>query len=194
MKTTGLRQLHRWLLLITTTAVWGCADQLPAGPDLPGALGAPDSAAFARQPELGTCDSLRVPEHNTLAAHVFASGVQIYKWTGTSWSFVAPQATLFADEGNHGEIGVHYAGPTLESTSGSTVVGAVSKRCVADAASIPWLLLQAVSTNGPGIFAHVTFIQRLNTVGGNAPASPGMIVGETANVPYTAEYYFYRPK
>jgi len=39
-----------------------------------------------------------------------------------------------------------------------------------------------------------TFIQRINTVGGNAPAAPGTVVGEEANVPYTAEYLFYRAK
>jgi hypothetical protein len=29
-------------------------------------------------------------------------------------------------------------------------------------------------------------------VGGIAPATAGTFVGETVNVPYTAEYYFYR--
>lgn len=194
MTRMGLRQLQRWLVVLTTTAVWGCADQLPAGPSLPGALGAPDSAAFARSPDLGGCDSLRVAESNQLTLHAFASGVQIYKWNGTSWTFIAPQATLFAGAGNNGVLGTHYAGPTWESTSGSKVVAAVAKRCPADASSIPWLLLQGVSSTGPGIFEGVTFVQRLNTVGGNAPANPGTSMGETANVPYTAEYYFYRAK
>ena len=35
-------------------------------------------------------------------------------------------------------------------------------------------------------------IQRLNTVGGTMPATPGTTVGEIARVPYTAEYYFYK--
>lgn len=47
-------------------------------------------------------------------------------------------------------------------------------------------------TEGPGIFHRVTFIQRVNTVGGNAPADPGNVPGEVARVPYTTEYYFYR--
>jgi len=38
----------------------------------------------------------------------------------------------------------------------------------------------------------VTQIQRVNTVGGNAPANPGSVTGEEARVPYTAEYFFYR--
>jgi len=190
----GLRQLQRWLVVLTATAVWGCDDQMPAGPSVSGALGAPDAAAFSRSPDLGSCDSLRPPESSQLALHVFASGVQIYNWNGASWTFIAPQATLYADAERHGTLGTHFAGPTWESTSGSKVVAAAVKRCPADASSIPWLLLQAVSSTGPGIFERVTFVQRLNTVGGNAPASPGTTVGETANVPYTAEYYFYRAK
>jgi hypothetical protein len=37
-----------------------------------------------------------------------------------------------------------------------------------------------------------TFIQRVNTVGGKAPADPGDFEGEVVRVPYAAEYYFYR--
>jgi hypothetical protein len=61
---------------------------------------------------------------------------------------------------------------------------------VADA--IPWLLLRAVSTEGPGIFERTTFIQRVNTMGGAAPATAPTQAGQEARVPYTAEYYFYR--
>lgn len=53
-------------------------------------------------------------------------------------------------------------------------------------------MLKAVSSDGPGIFDGVTFIQRLNTVGGVAPAEPGDFVGELARVPYAADYVFYR--
>jgi hypothetical protein len=38
----------------------------------------------------------------------------------------------------------------------------------------------------------VTFIQRVNTVGGKAPSHSGDSVGEVVRVPYTAEYFFYR--
>jgi hypothetical protein len=105
---------------------------------------------------------------------------------------VAPEAVLFADAGGHGVVGIHYGGPTWESNSGGTVVGTVLERCTPDPDAIPWLLLEAVSTEGPGIFARVTFIQRVNTVGGNAPTAAGDFVGEVVEVPYTAEYYFYR--
>lgn len=35
-------------------------------------------------------------------------------------------------------------------------------------------------------------VQRVNTLGGTAPAGAGSFVGDEARVPYTAEYYFYR--
>jgi hypothetical protein len=63
-----------------------------------------------------------------------------------------------------------------------------------DSTAIPWLRLATVPerTFGPGIFANITYIHRVNTVGGKAPAVAGAFVGEVARVPYAADYYFYR--
>ena len=62
-----------------------------------------------------------------------------------------------------------------------------------DPTAIPWLLLSAVSTGGPGKLADVTSIQRLNTSGGVAPATgcDAGHVGTNARVPYSADYLFY---
>lgn len=152
------------------------------------------TAPVKEGPELPSplCDRLRVPEGNKLHSQVFADGVQIYKWNGTSWVFVEPAATLFANAGYDGKVGKHYVGPTWESNSGSKVVGARLYGCSPDTDSIPWLLLETVSTSGPGIYSPVTYIQRVNTKGGLAPTAPGSYIGETVQVPYTAEYYFYR--
>jgi Protein of unknown function (DUF3455) len=65
--------------------------------------------------------------------------------------------------------------------------------------AIPCLLLQTIgSKQGPsggrGV-SQTTFIQRLNTKGGSAPAtgcSASTDVGKQALVPYTADYYFFR--
>jgi hypothetical protein len=138
------------------------------------------------------CGNLQVEAGNELAFHVYARGVQIYRWDGTTWAFVAPSATLFADPGYNSQVGIHYAGPTWESNSGSTVKGGVPEKCFPDSTAIPWLRLPAVSTTGPGIFSSVTYIQRLNTTGGLAPSYPGSSIGASVEVPYTAEYYFYR--
>lgn len=145
----------------------------------------------SRTVDLGDCEKLQVPAGSQLAFHVYAVGVQIYHWTGTSWMFDGPAAVLFADAGGHGEVGIHFSGPTWLTVSGSRVVGKVLDRCTPDAESIPWLLLEAVNS-GPGVFRGVNRILRVNTVGGNAPTISGSVVGEVARVPYTAEYYFYR--
>jgi hypothetical protein len=147
-----------------------------------------------RTPFLPTplCDSVQVPTGHKVAAHIYAKGVQIYKWNGASWVFVAPSADLFADANFHGKVGTHYGGPTWESNSGSTVIGSRVAGCAPDSTAIPWLLLKAISTKGPGIFRKVTYIQRVNTVGGLAPTMPGAAIDEVAEVPYTTQYYFYR--
>lgn len=152
------------------------------------------AGADNRAPDLPSplCDRLQVQPANKVAFHVYALGVQIYRWNGTSWVFVAPSARLYADAEYHGEVGIHYAGPTWESHSGSKVVGSRLEGCAPDPTAIPWLLLQMVSTQGPGIFDRVTYIQRVNTAGGLPPTGPGPFIGAEEEVPYTAEYYFYR--
>ena len=65
--------------------------------------------------------------------------------------------------------------------------------------SIPCLLLQSIGSqpgpSGGTMLSKTTFIQRLNTRGGVAPAdgcSTSADVGNQTLVPYTADYYFYR--
>lgn len=142
-----------------------------------------------RAPEVPT--SIQVEEGNKVQFHAYAQGVQIYRWSGSGWIFVAPEAMLYDADGNL--VGLHYAGPTWESASGSKVVGArIGSAPSPNPDSIPMLLLGAVTAEGPGIFDRTTFIQRVNTVGGVAPSTAGSAVGEQARVPYTAEYFFYR--
>ncbi len=138
------------------------------------------------------CDSLEVPRENRLAFRVYAVGVQIYRWNGVNWSFVEPVATLYADANYHEKVGIHYAGPTWEGNTGGKVVAARVASCSPDATAILWLLLKAASNEGSDIFSSVTYIQRVNTVGGLAPTAPGASIGTVAEVPYTTEYYFYR--
>jgi hypothetical protein len=145
-----------------------------------------------RAANLGVCENLQAPAGSILAFHAFATGSQIYRWNGTSWSFVGPAAVLYADAAGNGEVGIHYSGPTWLSVSGSKVVGTVLDKCTPDANAIPWLKLGVVSTAGAGVFERATHILRVNTVGGNAPSAPGSVAGEEARVPYTAEYLFYR--
>ena len=139
------------------------------------------------------CEQLAPPAGHEVAYKVYAVGVQIYRWNGTAWAFVAPEAGLFANANYRGMVGTHYAGPTWETNSGSLVVSSATTAipCTPDPTAIPWLRLTAVTSSGPGILDGVTYIQRINTVGGIRPAA-GTVVGEEARIPYTTEYYFYK--
>ena len=154
------------------------------------------SSAFAQDsngrqaPEV--CTEIAVSADARLKSMAYAIGVQIYRWNGTGWAFVAPEATLYADPNYRGKIGTHYGGPTWESNSGSKVIASRVDGCTPDPTAIAWLLLETVESDGPGIYNGVTHIQRVNTVGGVAPQLPGQFVGQEARVPYTTEYYFYR--
>jgi Protein of unknown function (DUF3455) len=180
MLINGLKRAAALAVLFTVAGLAHARAAQPAGdnraPDLP--------------PNL--CESLQVPAGNDVAFHAYALGVQVYRWDGAAWVFVEPVANLFADRNYRGQVGTHYAGPTWESNSGSKVVARRVTGCSPNASAIPWLRLEAVSTEGPGIFDGVTFVQRVNTTGGAAPASNGSFAGEEVRVPYTAEYYFYR--
>jgi hypothetical protein len=145
-----------------------------------------------RAPALGDCQKLQVPAGHKVAFYAHAEGVQIYGWNGTAWVFVGPEAVLYAGAEANDVVGIHYVGPTWESNSGSYVVGSVLERCTPNPAAIPWLLLKGAESVGPGIFEGVTYIQRVNTVGGPAPTVPGDFEGDVARVPYTADYFFYR--
>jgi hypothetical protein len=194
MKTQTHTPSHRghWLanqlnLVLPAIALACLMSALPARAD-------DDDRQRRQPPELPAplCASVNVPEGNRVSSHVYALGVQIYRWSGTNWAFVAPEATLFADPCYEREVGIHYAGPTWEADDGSTVTGVRIADCKPYRGAIPWLRLGATSAPGHGKFARLTFIQRLNTIGGNAPSEAGAFIGDEARVPYTAEYYFYR--
>ena len=149
------------------------------------------SAVASVQPDLGTCGNLAAPEGSTLVFHVYARGVQIYRWTGTSWQLYGPDAVLSSDAQGNSTVGTHSPGPTWETTSGSKAVGTVIDRCTVDPNAVQWLSLSAKSS-GAGVLSGVTFVQRVNTVGGKAPSTGGSVTGQEVSVAYAAEYFFYR--
>ena len=161
---------------------------------LASSVSADDEDQQRREPELPSpvCDELALSDEYQLSAHVYALGVQIYRWSGTAWTFIGPEATLYADPGYRGKVGIHYSGPTWEANDGSIVMAARIAGCTPNRGAIPWLLLGATSTSDHGYFANVARIQRINTIGGTAPAEAGAFIGDEARVPYTTEYLFYR--
>jgi hypothetical protein len=143
-------------------------------------------------------EALNPPPDATLELGLPANGVQIYACTASkkpgeapSWALEAPHAVLTSGAQ---VAAIHVAGPIWQGLDGSQVKGA--KLASADApngAAVPWLLLSATSM-GAGTFAETTLIQRLETVGGQAPTTgcdPGHL-GAQVLVPYRANYFFYR--
>jgi hypothetical protein len=147
-------------------------------------------------------DIIRVPDGQTVLLKALGKGVQIYECKATAadprkfdWSFTAPEADLTNEKEE--KIGKHYAGPTWEANDGSKVVGEKKAETPAPrAGAVPWLLLKAKTHEGTGTFARVTYIQRVDTEGGVAPAAgcDQAHVNTEARVDYRANYYFYAPQ
>ena len=133
-----------------------------------------------------------------LIAH--AEGVQIYAChavaNGHAWRLLAPRATLTGENGK--ALGSHYGGPTWEARDGSTVVGVRESGASVDPTAVDWLRLKAASTaagpDGDRLTA-TSYIQRIHTVGGLAPAAQDCTadtVAEQREVPYSADYVFFK--
>ncbi len=141
--------------------------------------------------------AIAVPQGNVLFLVAHAQGTQIYRCqpAGESyaWTLVAPAAVLRDDSGRL--IVWHYAGPSWRALDGSTVVGARVDGVPAPIPNaIPWLLLKATPTVPGPTLGATTYLQRINTTGGVAPATgcDAAHVGASTAVFYTADYYFYR--
>jgi len=144
--------------------------------------------------------ALALSSDEVVALKLVARGTQNYECRSKQgapeqyeWAFLAPEAELFDDGGK--KVGKHYAGPTWENTKdGSKVVGEVKARADSpEPDAIPWLLLAVKEPARQGAFARVTSVQRADTQGGKPPAG-ACKPGEARKVPYSAVYYFARPK
>ena len=144
-------------------------------------------------------EKLSPPATEKLIFKAHATGDQIYVCQPgltldlkVAWMLKAPDAQLF--DADDKVVAKHFAGPTWKHNDGSEVVGRVSARHDApDPNAIPWLLLSAAKHSGDGAFSKITFIQRLNTKGGQPPQSgcdDAHRNTETKSA-YSADYYFY---
>jgi hypothetical protein len=160
----------------------GCAAAPPVTSDIPMPLRVADSAVSIRQT-------------HGVGAQIYSCRADKDDAARFAWALQEPEAELFDRDGNR--LGKHYAGPTWEAKDGSKVTGEVVARADSgDANAIPWLLLTAKTTAGPGIFANVRFIQRLHTVGGSAPSDgcDAHAADREVRVSYSADYWFYAVK
>ena len=174
--------------------------------DAGGNDGSPDSGCPASWLAPPTVDpTIAVPaDSGTVLLHAVGAGTQDYACAvsvdgGSSWSFVGPVADL--SDCNGVLIGHHFASdagaayPEWQTTDGTYVIGHKVAAFTPDGGedSVPWLLLDAVGNGGgSGTLSQVGHVQRVDTDGGVAPAG-ACSSGATAQVPYSAEYYFYGP-
>ena len=128
---------------------------------------------------------------------------------GVAFTLFTPQATLFNDQGE--QLITHFSRPNpveggavrvtwQDSRDTSSVWAKAVKAVMVRDDSIPWVLLNVKDTGtqaGPtgDRMTKTTFIQRVNTVGGLAPADECISsadLGRQAFVPYRADYFFYK--
>ncbi len=107
------------------------------------------------------------------------------------WVFVAPVATLYS--GDKKMVGKYYGGPTWEAADGSKVTGKQVAVAPAGAGNIPLQLVKTDPAMGMGAMQGLSYIQRLKTKGGVAPAMAcdAGSKGQRQQVKYEADYVFY---
>jgi hypothetical protein len=139
------------------------------------------------------------PDGAKLVLQAFAQGDQIYtckEQNGQySWALKAPEAQLSDQDGK--PLGRHFAGPSWELNDKSAVTGKMIAHADSpDKDAIPWLLVGVVDHSGNGLLTNVTYIQRVDTKGGKAPATgcDAPHAGQEVRVPYSAKYLFYESK
>lgn len=159
-------------------------------PGMMGAMKAPDAPA-----------AVTVPAGHKVAMMTVGMGDLTYECRAKAgaagaweWVFAGPDAVLY--DMNKKMVGKYYGGPTWEAADGSKVGG--KQLAVApspNAGAIPLQLVQASPAMGNGAMTGVSYIQRLNTMGGVAPmdACGAGSAGARKTVKYQADYVFYKP-
>jgi hypothetical protein len=159
------------------------------------------------------------PNKAFLVGHGVGTQNYICLPSGASFAFTlfTPQATLF-NARDMQQVITHYFSPnnnpfeasdkgvirvTWEDSRDTSIVWGAVEKSSTDAnfvalGAIPWLKVKAVGAQdgptGGDRLSGTTFIQRVNTVGGSAPATGCAAsgdVGKKAFVQYEADYFFY---
>jgi hypothetical protein len=145
-------------------------------------------------------DAVRVPIGHRVALETVGVGEITYECRDKKeaaaqfeWAFVGPVAVLNDRSGK--AIGSYYGPPaTWKSTDGSMVTATQLAVAPASAGNIPLQLVKANPATGSGIMTGVTYIQRVATKGGVAPAMTcdASSKGKREVVKYQADYILYK--
>lgn len=158
-----------------------------------GGAKAPGPQSSTPTPPAEVAANLKVPDGQQLVGSYPAAGVQVYECADGAWKLLEPAATLASTDGK--TMALHSRGPTWVSTADGSAVNAAPVDGAKNPRpnAVPELLLKATAARGEGLFAKVSYIQRLQTEGGVAPAG-ACTAGATMAVPYSAIYNFFAPQ
>lgn len=175
-------------LVLLAAGLAGCAG---AGP-------APKAMTFD---PLSVPEAVRVPAGHRMVMETVGVGRITYECRAKAgsaageheWVFAGPDAVLNSRDGR--ALGRYYGPPaTWEASDGSKFTGAQVAVAPAGAGHIPLQLVKANPAQGQGAFTGVTYVQRVATVGGVAPAKPCAAgqVGQREIVTYRADYILWK--
>jgi hypothetical protein len=150
--------------------------------------------------QAGLPDPVKVPAGHAVAMETVGAGDITYECRAKAgvpdqfeWVFVGPDARLMDRRGK--QVGRYFGPPaTWESMDGSKVTATQVAVAPNGTGNIPYQLVKANPATGSGAMQGVSYIQRVATQGGVAPAmacGTGS-VGQKQIVKYQADYIFYR--
>ena len=160
--------------------------------------GKPTMANMYSQASMPT--TVQVPAGHKVALETVGAGDITYQCSPKKdmadqfeWVFVGPDAKLNDRSGK--QVGKYYGPPaTWESMDGSKLTGSQVAVAPSSAGNIPLQLVKANPAMGSGAMMGVTYIQRVATSGGVAPATAcdASSAGNKQIVRYQADYIFYK--
>jgi hypothetical protein len=155
-------------------------------------------SACASAPDPVTVPPNLVPEGERVVDRLSARGTQTYECRAQpqrapAWLYVGADLDLTDALGR--SAGKHTAQPPFwTAPDGSRLQGTIKARADAPRpAAAQWLLVSTRSIGGDGRFARITSLQRVNTQGGVAPASPcdQSTLGKQELVPFATDYILF---
>ena len=178
---------------LTTLALLGTAAALTAC----GSMSSPAAPAFNQSSLPAT---VQVPAGQRIAMETVGAGDITYECrakkdmpSAFEWVFVGPDAKLMDRSGK--VVGRYYGPPaTRERNDGSKVTATQLAVAPASAGNIPLQLVKANPAMGMGAMQGVTYIQRVATQGGVAPAAActAANAGQKQVVKYQADYIIWK--
>jgi hypothetical protein len=183
-----MKSLQITCLVAGVTALSACAGTMAT------------SAPMAMHTQADLPETMKVPAGHAVAMETVGVGEITYECRSKKdmagafeWVFVGPKATLNDRSGK--QVGSYFGPPaTWAAMDGSKITGTQLAVSPGAAGSIPMQLVKANPAMGQGAMSGVTYIQRVATKGGVAPAMScgASSVGQQEIVKYQADYIFWK--